>query len=114
MGKAYDEKVELEQKEQQKLLMEVLNKQGGGFMNAKLKKGSTSYNISGFDVITNTEGKFLIKPYTIKETQDDNGVPEKTKNFLQTYSGDDLEALKRDLSSASKGDYERILEKPTL
>ena len=114
MGDAYDEKVELEQKEQQNLLMEVLNKQGGGFMNAKLKKGSTSYNISGFDVITNTEGKFLIKPYTIKETQDDNGVPEKTKNFLQTYSGDDLEALKRDLSSASKGTYNRLLEKPTL
>jgi len=109
MSEAYDAQIETQRTKYEKEIKNILNKQGGSFMNQKLKKGGTTYNISGFDVVSSKEGKFKIKPFSIKESQDDEGNVSSKKNYLQSYSTDDLDKLKRDLSLASKGEYERVL-----
>ena len=109
MGEAYDANVKAQRTKYENEIKNILNNQEGSFMNQKLKKGGTTYNISGFDVVSSKEGKFKIKPFSIKESQDDQGNVSSKKNYLQSYSTDDLDKLKRDLSLASKGEYERVL-----
>ena len=109
MGEAYDTNVKARRTKYENEIKNILNNQEGSFMNQKLKKGGTTYNISGFDVVSSKEGKFKIKPFSIKESQDDEGNVSSKKNYLQSYSTDDLDKLKRDLSLASKGEYERVL-----
>ena len=67
MGEAYDTNVKAQRTKYENEIKNILNNQEGSFMNQKLKKGGTTYNISGFDAV-----EIRMKNKTVRIGTDDS------------------------------------------